>query len=174
MVYRKFFKSLIFWECLTVEGTWIFIWLTAPSTDNAVDSRVQDTEAFLSDQGEELDILSCTSLFNFVQWTQPTVPTQITSENFLIHHLESSYLTEYFYHTQNGKEQMPASVQFSDLKKMCMMQLLLGKQPVEQLMYSVQGKTHISFSPAAKTVTSPLCSCTPKNLYSFCSSAIAI
>lgn len=50
---------------------------------------------------------------------------------------------------------MTASVQLIDFKKKCMLQLLLGKQPVEQLVYSAQGKTHLSFSPAAKNVTPP-------------------
>lgn len=48
---------------------------------------------------------------------------------------------------------MPASVQFSDFKKMCMLQLLLEKQPVEQLVCPVQDKTHLSFSPSVKTFT---------------------
>lgn len=68
------------------------------------------------------------------------------------------------------RTQMPASVLLSAFKKMCKLQLLLGKQ-LEQLVYPVQGKTHLSFSPAVKTVTSPLCSCIPKNLCS-CWSAI--
>lgn len=56
---------------------------------------------------------------------------------------------------------MPVSVQFSDFIKRYMLQLLSGKQSAEQLVYLVQDKNHLCFSPAFETVTSPLCTCVP-------------
>ena len=58
---------------------------------------------------------------------------------------------------------MPISMQSSDFIETYKLQLLLGKQPAEQLVYLVSDKNHLCFSPASETLASPLYLCTQES-----------